>query len=401
MPGYYETLGLTEDATEVEIKKAFHNLAKKYHPDKNSGFEDEFKEIREAYEVLSDPKRREQYDNMIRGGFYSGGEGYEDYYENMFGGNYSMPRQQGFGGGQQKSPRVVLPYAVTLDELYKGKSTKLRSEKKVICNVCKGAGGKINTAVTCGGCDGRGSTVKIRQAGAGNLQQVRVKCFHCEGTGKVFKKKNRCKRCQGAKTLTVHKILSLVIDKGMVDKQKIVFAGEADQEPGLEPGDLVIELVQNPHPVFERKGSDLLVKASISLKEALCGTHRSLVTHLDGRGISVKIAPGQLSGLGQMIRLRGEGMPQFKRPFDRGDLYIVLQVILPTTKELSAMNLETLKRMLPDLPAAHPPPDLVEQIDAERASPEDFGRVQAAGDRHTHLEDDHNPEFQGVDCNQQ
>lgn len=122
-------------------------------------------------------------------------------------------------------------------------------------------------------------------------------------------------------------------------------------KPGSEPGDLIIELVQTAHPVFERKGSDLLAKAAVSLKEALCGTTRSLVTHLDRRGISVQFTPGQLSGLsntsllckayplGQVIRIKGEGMPQFKRPFDKGDLYITIDVLLPTAKELSAVNL--------------------------------------------------------------
>ncbi|KAJ9064952.1 DnaJ-like protein xdj1 [Entomophthora muscae] len=314
---------------------------------------------------------------------------------------FSMPRHQGYERSQQKSPRAIIPYSVTLEDLYKGKSTKLRSEKKIACGQCYGVGGKPDSAMNCGGCDGRGVTTQIRQVGQGNFQQLRVSCTHCEGTGKVFKKKDKCKKCRGAKTQVVQKVLTLFIDKGMVNKQKIVFAGEADQEPGSEPGDLVIELVQKDHPVFERKGSDLLAKASISLKEALCGTNRSLVTHLDGRGISVQFSPGHLSGLGQVIRIKGEGMPQFKRPFDKGDLYITLEVVLPTANELSAMTLNTLKQILPNLPNMPSSPDLVESTDAEKASLQDFGRIQAAGEDYIQLESEENAGFPGMQCNQQ
>uniref|UniRef100_A0A8C7Q450 Uncharacterized protein n=1 Tax=Oncorhynchus mykiss TaxID=8022 RepID=A0A8C7Q450_ONCMY len=278
--GFYDTLGVNPKATPDEIKKAYRKLALKYHPDKNPNEGEKFKLISQAYEVLSEPKKRDLYDQggeqAIKDGGMGGGGSPMDIFNMFFGGGGRMPQRD------RRGKNVVHQLTVTLEEMYNGTNRKLALQKNVICGKCEGYGGKKGALQTCGSCKGRGVEIKVQQIGPGMIQQIQTMCAECQGEGERFNSKDRCKTCNGHKVERKKKILEVHIDKGMKGGQKIPFHGEGDQEPGLEPGDVVIVLDQQDHPVYQRQEDDLHMKMNIKLVEALCGFKKTIRT-LDGR----------------------------------------------------------------------------------------------------------------------
>uniref|UniRef100_A0A6I8RBD2 DnaJ homolog subfamily A member 1 n=1 Tax=Xenopus tropicalis TaxID=8364 RepID=A0A6I8RBD2_XENTR len=287
---YYDTLGVKPNATPDEIKKAYRKLALKYHPDKNPKEGEKFKLISQAYEVLSDPKKRDLYDQGGEQAIKEGGMG---------GGNFSSPMDifdMFFGGGgrmnrEKRGKNVVHQLAVSLNDLYNGTSRKLALQKNVICSKCEGYGGKKGAVEKCTTCKGRGVQVRVQQIGPGMVQQIQSMCSDCHGEGERINQKDRCKQCSGKKVVREKKILEVHINKGMKDGQKIMFSGEGDQEPGLEPGDVVIVLDQKEHDVYQRQQNDLIMKMNITLVEALCGFKKPIET-MDGRILQVTSFPG-------------------------------------------------------------------------------------------------------------
>ncbi|KAI9296989.1 DnaJ-domain-containing protein [Neoconidiobolus thromboides FSU 785] len=335
MRDYYEVLEITRSATDIEIKKA-----KQYHPDKVTGFEEEFKEISAAYEVLSDPELRANYDQYgFEGNNFAESGGFDPQFANMFNFGFGGFEQGPSKGGKRKSPKVIFPFNVTLKDLYNGREAKFQLEKSVECSLCHGKGGKSSTSTTCQGCEGSGIKIKLKQLSNGMMQQVQVSCESCDGTGKQYKIKDKCKKCKGKRSMTIKKLMEVYVEKGMVDRQKIVFKEEADQIPGKEPGDLIIELALQHHNVFTREGSDLMTNVKIALKDALCGFKSCFFQHLDGRKIQIHANPGQVLIKGS-IMVKGEGMPQFKRPYDKGDLFVKFDIQFPTADELKDINLK-------------------------------------------------------------
>ncbi|GET03852.1 DnaJ homolog subfamily A member 2 [Rhizophagus clarus] len=269
---YYEVLGVETIASEGEIKKAYRKLAMKYHPDKNPDNEasEKFKEISHAYYVLSDPEKRELYDQFGEEGL-SGGGGTNMSAEELFASFFSFG---GMGGGgpsrQRRGEDIVKPFHVTLEDFYNGKTTKISLQKDVVCPSCHGKGSKSGATSKCTSCEGSGIKVAMRQIGPGMIQRINTYCTSCDGEGEVIKG-SKCKKCKGVKTLEEKKILDIFIEKGMQNNQRIVMQGEADQEPGVETGDVILVLKQKPHERFERQDNDLLTEVSISITEALCG----------------------------------------------------------------------------------------------------------------------------------
>ncbi|KAI8388388.1 uncharacterized protein BYT42DRAFT_559912 [Radiomyces spectabilis] len=411
---YYEVLSVETDASDHEIRKAYRKLAMKYHPDKNPEEGERFKEISHAYEILSDPEKRERYDRFGEegpgggGGFGGAGMSADDLFANLFGGGFDFGgggfAGAGFGGGMPNRPRrgesMKYPLSVNLEDLYNGKRTKLALEKNVICSNCSGKGGKTGAVKKCATCKGRGFQVAMRQIGMGMIQQMQVPCGDCNSTGEIAK--DRCKKCKGKKVTVEKKFLEVFIEKGMKDGQKIVMKGEGDQEPGVEPGDVVLVLNQKDHPVFKREGADLLCHVTISLTEALCGFDKIIVTHLDGRGIHVKHPAGQVIKPGMVKRIPNEGMPIFKRSDDKGDLFVQFDVEFPDNMFASVDKIKSLEAILPARKTdSKPTPEIVDECALIEGDMDNFG---ASGQSRQAYEEDNYSDDEGqggINCAQQ
>merc|ERR1719354_582861 len=189
--------------------------------------------------------------------------------------------------GPSKGKDVVHQLPVSLDDMYNGTTRRLSLNKNVIRDKCDGRGGKPGATQTCPMCRGQGVQVKIHQIGPGMVQQVQQMCRDCDGKGQRINPKDRCKHCNGKKTQKTQKILEVHVDKGMQQGQKVTFSGEGDQEPGLEPGDIIIVLDEKAHTLFKRNGSDLVMKMDISLTEALTGMRKTIKT-LDDRTLVIQ-----------------------------------------------------------------------------------------------------------------
>ncbi|XP_042560480.1 dnaJ homolog subfamily A member 1 [Clupea harengus] len=346
--GFYEMLGVKPSATPEELKKAYRKLALKYHPDKNPTEGDKFKQISQAYEVLSDPQKREVYDRggeqAIKDGGNGGGGGGGfrspmDIFDMFFGGGGRMHREK-------KGKNIVHQLTVSLEELYNGSTRKLAVQKNVICERCEGRGGRKGALEVCPSCRGTGVQMRLHQLGFGMVQQVSTMCGSCQGQGQRMSHRDRCKTCVGRKINRQKKILEVHIDKGMKDGQKIVFNGEGDQEPGLEPGDIIMVLDQREHGVFTRQGENLTMTMELQLVEALCGFQKPVQT-LDNRTLMVTSHPGELIKPGDTKCVMNEGMPLYRRPFEKGRLVINFTVVFPEENFLPPNKLKELEHYLP------------------------------------------------------
>ncbi|KAL8943796.1 MAG: hypothetical protein Q9211_000839 [Gyalolechia sp. 1 TL-2023] len=382
------------------------------HPDKvgeneRAAADIKFKSISKAYEILSDDDKRDAYDAHGMAAFEAGNPmdanvDLDDILAQMFG-MHGMNGSGGRGPGPRK-PRKGQdeehPYNVTLEELYKGKTTKFASKKNVICKVCKGSGGKDKAKPKeCGSCHGRGMQQGLKAVGPGLVTQETVICNSCKGTGSVYRDKERCKKCKGNRVVEEKKVLELYIPRGSKEGDKIVLEGEADQLPDQEPGDIVFNLVETEHSTFRRSGPDLLAETHIDLSEALCGFSRILVKHLDGRGIHVKHPQHGHSSLkpGSIIKVTGEGMPHKKSDL-RGDLYLIVKVDFPDSEWLNqGQRIEKLKDLLPK-PGNPIHAETVDEFEYEqKANLEEFG----AGDRGDQWEDEDDEQSGQPQCAQQ
>ncbi|KAF2674175.1 hypothetical protein BT63DRAFT_365741 [Microthyrium microscopicum] len=340
----YDVLGVPPTADEGQLKSAYRKGALKFHPDKHrepakkEEAEHKFKELSHAYDILSDPQKRQIYDQYGEEGLEQGGGGggmaAEDLFAQFFGGGGGGgPFGSMFGGGGPSRPQgpmkaktIIHVHKVSLEDIYKGKVSKLALQKSVICPKCSGLGGKDGAVKKCNGCDGRGVKTMMRQMGP-MIQRFQTVCPDCNGDGEIIKDKDRCKQCNGKKTIVERKVLHVHVDRGVRSGTKIEFRGEGDQIPGAEPGDVVFEIEQKPHTRFERRDDDLYYQADIDLLTALGGGKLN-IEHLDDRWITIEIIPGEVIAPNSIKVVRGQGMPSY-RHHDFGNLYIQFNVKFP------------------------------------------------------------------------
>eukprot|EP01111_Echinosteliopsis_oligospora_P014568 TRINITY_DN550_c0_g1_i1.p1 TRINITY_DN550_c0_g1~~TRINITY_DN550_c0_g1_i1.p1 ORF type:complete len:414 (+),score=125.97 TRINITY_DN550_c0_g1_i1:49-1290(+) len=405
---FYTRLGVESEASGDEIKKAYRKMAMKFHPDKNPGdttAAEKFKEISEAYEVLSDEKKREIYnkygkEGLQEGGFHAGQA--SDIFEQFFGGGMFG----GFGGGRSRGPvkgeDITHPIAVTLEDLYNGKTSRLAVTRNILCGKCSGSGAKKEGATNkCATCDGRGVRLIIKQIGPGMIQQMQTHCQDCQGKGETIKDEDKCDTCKGKKTVKDKKILEVHIEKGMREGQKIVFAGESDQSPGTEPGDIIFVVKQKEHERFKRAAGDLVMEHKIPLIDALGGTCFS-VNHLDGRVLMVRTEPGEIIKPGDLRAISGEGMPTHKKPFEKGSLIVKFDVEFPANGSLDERKIKALESVLPARNAVPKPNKDAEDVTLKKFNLKENAARQHQQHREAYDEDEDEQRGQeGMPCRQQ
>ncbi|KFM60612.1 DnaJ-like protein subfamily A member 2, partial [Stegodyphus mimosarum] len=397
----YDLLGVSRHASDTEIKKAYRKLAKEYHPDKNPTEGEKFKEISFAYEVLSDPKKREIYDRQGIKGLQGGADASmaaDDLFSQLFGGGLFGMGGMGGGRRRKRGEDTVYPLKVTLEDLYNGKTSKLNLNKTVICKACEGLGGRPGAVNRCTTCQGRGIKVTYRQLGPGMVQHMQASCPDCGGEGEVLNERDRCKVCKGKKIVNETKRLEVHVDKGMQENQKIYFRGDGNQQPGVEPGDVIIILQQMPHERFQREGPDLYMSHTLTLTEALCG-FCMVIKHLDGRNIVVKHAPGEVIEPGSVKGVVHEGMPIYRNPFERGNLYIKFNVTFPENHFADLAKLKALELLLPDRPPFEMPVgDNVEEVDLHDYEPGSHRGASSSRSEAYDSEDEDRYRGPGVQC---
>merc|ERR1719209_1364366 len=279
-----------------------------------------------------------------------------DIFDMFFGGG--DPFGRGGRRGTKRTKNLMHQLSVSLEDMYNGTTRKLALQKNVICDACDGVGGKEGAVVRCTNCRGSGMQVRIQQLGPGMMQQIQSMCGECQGQGERIDPKLRCKECNGRKVTRERKILEVSVDKGMADSQKITFSGEGDQEPGMEPGDIIIVLDEKEHPTFKRAhGTDLVMTMNISLSDALCG-FRKTITTLDDRTLVIQTVPGEVIKTGDLKCVYGEGMPTYKNPFEKGKLIVQFKVEFPDS--LPPETAEMLAKILPEREEAMLPEDYEE-----------------------------------------
>ncbi|XP_024517322.1 dnaJ protein homolog isoform X1 [Selaginella moellendorffii] len=354
---YYDILGVSKSASADELKKAYRKAAIKNHPDKG-GDPEKFKEISQAYEVLSDPEKKEIYDqygeDALKEGM-GGGGGHNpfDIFDSFFGGKPFGGAGSSRGGRRQRRGEdVVHPLKVSLEDLYNGSVKKLSLSRNAICSKCKGKGSKSGATSRCAACQGSGMKISIRHLGPSMIQQMQHVCGDCKGTGETISEKDKCNQCKGNKVVHDKKVLEVHVEKGMMHNQKITFQGEADEAPDTITGDIVFVIQVKDHPKFKRRGDDLFYEHTLTLTEALCG-FQFILTHLDGRSLLVKSTPGEIIKPDQFKGIDDEGMPHYQRPFMKGRLFIQFHVDFPDSGSLSPEQCKMLETILPPRPTNH------------------------------------------------
>lgn len=337
---YYEILGVTRSASDDEIKKAYRKLAIKYHPDKNPDdkkAEEMFKEAAEAYEVLSNPEKRQRYNQFGHagvgssaasgGGGFGGGMNMEDIFSqfgDIFGGGFG-----GFGGSSRGGGRRVMrgsnlrvKVKLNLQEIAKGVEKKIKVNKFVNCGTCKGSGAKDGKLETCKTCNGSGVQTRVQQTFLGAMQ-TQTTCSTCNGEGQTVK--DKCNTCHGDGIVRQEEVISINIPAGVGEGMQLSVSGKGNAAPrGGINGDLLVVIEEEEHPELKRDGSNLFYDSYVSFVDAALGTSVEIPT-VDGK-VKIKIDPGTQSG--KVLRLKGKGLPDVNS-YGNGDLLVNINVWTP------------------------------------------------------------------------
>lgn len=352
MSEYYEILGVKRDASESELKKAYYKLSKQYHPDKNPGnkeAEEKFKEISEAYSVLSDKEKRKIYDKYGKEGLKQNGMnessfGFDpfDLFSSFFGGGFGNNFSEREESIKQKTKDVVVKCNVTIKDLYSGKILRRKVTRYRLCEHCKGNGTEDKSkAKECLECKGTGmKTVMMKM---GNMQTIsRVECIHCSGKGIYVPKDNICKKCKGEQVTQQEKILELNVKPGSRPGDKIVFAKESDELPDTIPGDIIFVLNLVEDPKYKLIGNDLHYTVPISLVNALCGC--TIQIELPN-GQFVKKELNEVINPSSELIIENQGFV-IKNSNRRGNIVLKFDIRFPKTNEINSKK-EVLRSILP------------------------------------------------------
>lgn len=353
---YYNILGISRGSSAEEIKQAFRKLAHQYHPDKTGGDEKKFKEINEAYQILSDPEKRRQYDQFGttfehyqgQGGF-SGFNGFRDFsgfaqgfdfdfsdlgdiFGDFFGGRRARKKTRGHRGSD-----IETQITIDLKEAALGAERVLELYKLVTCEKCQGSGAELGSKIiNCPTCGGRGEVKKIQQTIIGNFQTI-ITCSTCGGEGK--KREKNCSLCGGRGAKKTSKKIKIKIPAGIDNGEVIRLSGEGEAgERGGSSGDLYLVVRVKPHSQFKREGENLLTWVYLTVTQAALGDKIEVETINDK--VRLKIPEGTQTG--EIFRLRGKGIPRLKG-FGRGDLLV--EVVVKTPKNLSHSQKKILKEL--------------------------------------------------------
>ncbi len=362
---YYEILGVSKTADKIVIKKAYRKLAMKFHPDRNPGdptAEAKFKEAAEAYDVLSDDDKRARYDRFGHAGVnghgghgHAGGYTMDDIFEqfgDVFGGSGF---ESFFGGGRARSANSAkrgsnlhIKVELSLEEIAKGITKKIKVKKDVTCDVCHGSGAKDSNAIsTCQTCRGSGYVKQIRNTFLGQMQTT-VACSTCHGTGKTITAK--CTSCHGSGIKKDFEVISIDIPPGVADDMQLSMRGKGNKGPNDGPnGDLLITIKEKPHDFFRREGNHVIYDLHLNYADVALGTSVEVPT-LTGKA-KIKIEPGTAAG--KILRLRGKGFPSVQR-YETGDQLVVVNIWSP--QKLSREEKDLLKKMQ-NMPNFNPPND--------------------------------------------
>ncbi len=350
---YYEVLGVSKDASDLDLKKAFRSLARKYHPDKNPDDKDAehlFKEVQEAYAVLSNPEQRRQYDmfgheSPSGSPFGPGGfQGVNINLDDLFSGGFESIFSGMFGGGQSsRSHRgndVLLRHEVTLEQIFEEDEIEISANLSGICDSCNGTGAKSPGDVhTCSTCNGQGRIMQQARVGP-FVQQMVSDCPDCGGQGKIIV--DPCVECQGTGSVERLQTLKIQIPRGTEDGLRLRQRGKGQPLQNGQPGDLYIQLEVEPHAWFERDGPDLIMALPLGFPEMLLGTKVEL-PHIDGKPLVIDIPAG--SKPSETIIVRGRGVPR-RRGRGRGDVTVLLKLYTP--KKISKSMRATLEDLRVD-----------------------------------------------------
>lgn len=363
---YYKILGLEKNASESDIKKAYRSLAMKWHPDKNPDKKEEaekkFKEISEAYQILSDPQKKNIFDNYGEEGIkqdnngssnmnFNNFENPNDIFKMFFGGGGMGMDPSSIFGNQfgndlfqgnrtpKKSQSIIIQIPVKLKDCYMGVKKKITVKVKCICKNCNGKGG--TNYRTCDDCNGSGSKIVNRMLGPGMMQRLQTTCNSCNGEGKIIE--TPCNKCNKKKIVSEEKEIILNIDPGSRNEDKRVFKDQGDHYPGEEQGDIICILKEEKHPTFERADNDLIFYYDITLGDSITGTDIYFETINNDK---IYYTETNLVEQNSFVVLKNKGMPHQSNNKMFGDLYVVYNIIYPTVK-LNEKEIEIIKQILP------------------------------------------------------